>query len=155
MKFEKYLNEKFFNAFQHRGETKEIFVNPSKRELRELFRDAGNYVSVGFICDLIDDKIYFFLRALIIHQDAFDHIKPGVKLYKDSRYLTGQFQVYNGVIKDVDFESFRFFSDSQVIKEALDSDWSYFDKWIPNINKELHKFFSTWKKQNKKFLEAS
>lgn len=154
MKFENYLNEKFFNAFNYGGTTIEIFVNPTKREMREVFKGASEWVSVGFICDLIDDKVYFFLRDTIIHQNAFDHIKPGKKLYKDSRWLTGEFQVYNGVIDDINFNSMEYFSDPQTIKEMLDSDWSYFDKWLPNLNKTIHDEFRTWKNKNKGFLAA-
>jgi hypothetical protein len=155
MKFETYLNEKFFNAFKHRGLTKEIFVNPSKKEMRELFSGTDNYVSIGFICDLIDDKIYYFLRANIIHQDAFNHIKTGIKLYQDARYLTGQFQMYNGRMNDVDFQSMSAFSNMYVTREVLHSDWSFFDKWIPDIDGELHQYFRSWKKNNKSFYEAA
>jgi hypothetical protein len=153
MKFENYLNEKFFNAFKEGSKTKEIFVNPSKKELREMFRAGSNYVSIGFICDLIDDKIYYFLRAGIIHQSAFDHIKPGKRLYKDSRWLTGEFQLRDGKMRDVNFSSFKAFSDFDVIKEALHSDWSFFDKWIPDIDGELHNFFKNWKNQNRSWSE--
>jgi hypothetical protein len=147
------LLEKYFDAFQYMGDTKEIFVNPSKRELRELFTGTSDYVSIGFICDLMDDKIYYFLRKGIIHQDAFNHIKPGKKLYKDSRWLTGEFQLYQGKMQDVNFKSFKSFSDKQVIKEALYSDWSFFDKWIPNIDKELHEYFKGWKKSYKPLMD--
>lgn len=155
MKFENYLNEKFFNAFNMHGQTHEIFVNPNKREMKEVFKLADRYKSVGFICDLIDDKIYFFVRDNIIHQQAFDHIKPGKKLYKDSRWLTGEFQVQGNNVDDVNFGSMEYFSDPQVIKEVLDSDWSYFNKWIPDIDGEIQHFFSSWKRMNKKFLAAN
>jgi len=146
MRFEKYINEKFFDSFMYqRIHMVDIFVNPSKRELRELynsFRDQS-YGSVGFICDLMDDKIYFFSRKHIIHQDAWNHInKGGPKLYHDSRYLTGELTLGSkGKVQGMNFDSFSGFSTTDVKREALDSDWSYFDKWIPNINDELHKFF--------------
>lgn len=145
MRLKTYLNEKFFDAFQYFGSTVEIFVNPSKRELRDLYASfkGSSYGSIGFICDLIDDKIYFFSRKMIIHQDAFNHIKPsGPKLYKDSRYLTGELVLGSGgKVQSLNFNSFKQFSDDQVKMEALDSDWSYFDKWIPNINDELRQYF--------------
>ena len=136
----------------------EIFVNPSKRELREMytiFKDAG-FGSIGFICDNIDDKIYFFSREHVIHQDAFNKIKPsGPKLYRDSRYLTGEFMLSNGKVRTMNFSSFKSFADDRVISEILSSDWSYFDKWIPDIDGELHQFFVNWKRVNKNLMGES
>ena len=147
MRLQKYLTEKFFDAFKYGSRNIDIWVNPSKKELRDLYMETkdNSWGSIGFICDITNDKIYFFSRKHIIHQDAFNHIdKSNRRLYKDSTFLTGEMEMGNGKVNNINFNSFKSFSNTEVIKEMLDLDWSFFDKWIPNLNEKLKHYFKNY-----------
>lgn len=137
MRLQSYLKEAYYSGFIKRSHMIDIFVNPTLKELRELYASSDEYGSIGFICDMKEQNIYFFSRENIIHQEAFDHIKSGTKLYKNPNYLAGEFKTKNNKPIGLNFNMFDKMTDDT---KAYKMDWSYFNKWIPNLNDEYKKF---------------
>ena len=147
------LVEKYTSSLKNWGHMTDIFVNPSRKEFNEVAKSAGEYGSVGFIADNTNNKIYVFQRSTIIHEQAWDEVKTDKrKLYTDSTVLTGELLTTGPRTKPkLNFNSFENFAKRQTIIEMMTTDWSYFDRWIPNLNKEIEKAFGSYKNMVKKY----
>ena len=127
------LLEKFLTAWDVKGHYEEVFVNPSAGEMRELMRASND--SVGVIMDRKNKKIYAFNRDRQIHQHVWKKIGDSRKLYKTDEILTAEWSMYS---KSWLYSSQAMFTDDiQILRTIIRADWSYFKKWLPNIEKDV------------------
>lgn len=71
MKFERYLNEKFFSGFKQYGDEVEVFINPSSKEIKEI-KDASSRGTIRFFANMKEKKVYMWNGDNAIHQDVVD-----------------------------------------------------------------------------------
>ena len=84
MKFQQYLNEKFYNATKIWGHDVEIFVNPSKRELRDIQEKSP--IGYRYIVDFDNKKIYYW-HSEVIHIDILQDFPRMVPQFNHGNYL--------------------------------------------------------------------
>jgi hypothetical protein len=129
------LLETYLTGYKVRGHMVEIFVNPSKSEMREVMRDAET--SVGVIMDRKNNKLYAFSRDRQIHQQVWRKIKgsDSRKLYQSDELLTAEWSLYE---KDWLYGSQGLFTDDiDILRSIIRADWSFFKKWIPTIELDV------------------
>jgi len=85
MRFLKYLNEKFFERMKNKytGGSFEIFVNPTKSEMKSIKADY-----LRFMADSSNKKLYVWDGDASIHIDVwnrYEKIKKGRDFFKVSR----------------------------------------------------------------------
>jgi len=72
MKFERYLHEQYYDALQIGSHTFEIFINPSKKEIKEVSNYSGR--GYRFIIDFKQKKFYVW-ADVIFHEVVMDFMK--------------------------------------------------------------------------------
>jgi hypothetical protein len=76
------LVEKYLNGMNHNGHTFDIFINPSKKEIKEL-NDEGAHMGWRFIADMDNKNLYAFSGNLI-HEWIIKEFQN--KYFKDLNY---------------------------------------------------------------------
>jgi len=127
------LLEKFLTAWDLKGHYEEVFVNPTASEMRELMRASND--SVGVILDRKNKKLYAFNRDRQIHSQVWKKIGDNRKLYNTDELLTSEWSMYS---KSWNYSSQSMFTDDiEILRTIIRADWSFFKKWIPNIEKDV------------------
>ena len=147
MRFEKYLNEKYMTAVKYAGDTYEVFVNPSKKELRELDSIRG-------LIDTKTKKLYVW-SAHINHHNMVNNNKmiqrdTGLtdfrKYWKEGDQLDHIFTFdTEGELDYVNSDNIDYIAREVTTEKALDdmntlydADWSFMKKYTnPNMIKKL------------------
>lgn len=142
---EKYLNT--YKDYQIPGVTdvytlSDVFVNPSRKDIYDARFDYATEMhddSVRFIADEKKKRVFVWGAYNGLHQDIWNHIKKDIsdsrKLYEADDLLMG---VYDVKKRKVTFESRRFFT-PKAYETIQQKDWSFADKWIPNLSMEWEK----------------
>lgn len=132
------LVEKYLDTIKnYAGNEIDIFVNPTKRDMREI-KDSYGY---RFIIDFYDKKIYMWSAMGAIHADivkglGLDRKKMTNGGYKD-RYFTGTVDwLIPRIMSDI-FEHGNYDSKHDDIQSMLNQDIKWLDKYIDT--KELVK----------------
>src|SRR5210317_386283 len=91
------LCEKFLDAKLKGGTTVEIFVNPSKRDIKYARDAEGAYSkNIRFIADGNKKKLYIWNAALYLHEPMLrwlkenGHVQNNVRLYNDPDVVSGE-----------------------------------------------------------------
>jgi len=127
------LVEKFLTAYNLKSHYEEVFVNPSKSEMRELMRASDT--TVGVIMDRENNKLYAFNRDRQIHSQVWKKIGDSRKLYNTDEILTAEWDVKG---KRWNYSSQGIFTDDiDILRSIIRGDWSFFKKWIPTIEKDV------------------
>lgn len=127
------LLEKFLTAYDWKGHYEEVFINPSKAEMRELMRASDT--TVGVIMDRKANKIYAFNRDRQIHSQVWKKIGDNRKLYKTDEILTAEWDIRNN---KWNYSSQGLFTDDlDILRAVIRADWSFFKKWIPTVDKDV------------------
>jgi hypothetical protein len=133
MRLQSYLNEKFFDAMKHNGDIFEIFVNPSKKELKEVIAFSGH--GYRFFIDF-KKKNFYAWSDVLFHEPAMGKIKEldssiptfhayWYKFKGSGDYFTGSStgrEVYSDYIQTVE--------DMQTGQQYLDHDWSFLKRYL-------------------------
>lgn len=89
--------EKFLDAFRRGSKTVEIFVNPSKRDMKNASEAEGSYSkNLRFIADGNTKKVYVWNAVLTLHSEMLQwlqsegHVARSVKLYNDPDVVSGE-----------------------------------------------------------------
>jgi hypothetical protein len=130
------LLEDYLMGYKVDGHILDVFVNPSKAEMREVMRSATT--SLGVIMDRKNNKLYAFNRDKQIHSQVWRKISGGDsrKLYKTDEILTAEFD--KRFKKEWNYSSQAMFTDDiETLRTIIRADWSFFKKWIPNIEKDV------------------
>ena len=134
----KQIVEKYLTGYNLKGHTEEVFVNPTKQEMRELIRASDS--SVGVIMDRKNNKIYAFSRDRQIHQQVWRRIHPTGderKLYDTEELLTAEWDIQG---ERWNYSSQGIFTDDIItLRGIIHADWSFFKKWIPSISSDVKK----------------
>jgi hypothetical protein len=123
MRLQRYLNEKYFGTvrtFTPPAGDYEIFVNPSKKEMREATDEDGGY---RYIIDFKRKKVWMW-NANAIHMDIFnvvDEIKPDDDL---ALLFTGDFDG-----KKYNSDTLNMY-DEKDAKALLNQDWKWVDRYL-------------------------
>jgi hypothetical protein len=68
MRLQKYINEKFYDAYRSRGRDMEIWENPNSKEMREM----TNSGTIRFFANMKTKKIYMWDGDRLTHKDVTD-----------------------------------------------------------------------------------
>lgn len=123
--------EKFLDATMRSGKTVEIFVQPSKRDMKNAQEAEGSYSkNLRFIADGNKKLVYVWNAALMLHADMLrwlqdeGHISRSVRLYNDPDVVSGewndrdQIELYYNVN----------WGPEEMGNQILDGDWSWVGK---------------------------
>lgn len=98
------LCEKFLDAMQKGGNTVEIFVQPSKRDIKYARDAEGAYSkNIRFIADGNTKKMYIWNAALELHAGMLrflqdnGHVGRSTKLYNDPDVISGEWNTSDKV----------------------------------------------------------
>lgn len=140
---EKYLNTYRWDLMPSVGilQDTDVFVNPSRKDFVDAMsnEDQGKQESVRFMADSDTMNVYIWGAYLGLHHDIWKHLhKDGLiktELYKSPNLMVG---VYNPKTKKVEMESKRLYV-PHVWQRIKDADWTWADKYIPNVSGALEK----------------
>lgn len=136
------LVEEFKTSFKHlRGETIEVFVNPTKKELDSI-RDKFSKKSASKYDKLIrwaannkTKKVYAW-KGIINHDSALRRInvvEHGESSFDSPHWLTG-------AILENKFESDKLMSTQIITSRMIKQSWKWAEKYLPGLNKFLDTF---------------
>ena len=112
------------------GNSFELFVNPSSRDLKELPKD------IRFLASTKTKKLYVWNMDSMVHKRVWNELRTrglenGVKEYDESSYIfPGSATNIGGKLK-LDIEDSSYYMD----KTRYKHDWSWLDKYIKNFSK--------------------
>jgi hypothetical protein len=119
MKLKDFLKEEWFKTVKNvDGDIFEIFVNPTKKELTDLYKDEISYVR--FLIDMKEEKVYVWDGDLL-HEDVSRKIKKPYKLGGVKGYIWGDGRIVKSKIKFSAFSGARIVSSDA--KEVSNTDW--------------------------------
>lgn len=131
---EKYLNTYSYDLVPGFPQSVEIFINPSKKELRET---SDNYAkSTRFIADNKKKVVYVFDGTKALHREMWEGIAKeqgdSRRIYKTEDLLVGVFQ--NN--RDVMFES-NYIYPLGIWERIYATDWKWADKYIKGLSSKV------------------
>lgn len=128
--------EKYLTAYknQYSGDILEVWVNPTKKELRDL---ADTY---RFIADSKNKKIYFADGWVGNHVPLWEAViketkQGGSRVPYKGHLMCGE--LYQS--KDIRLDSIDLYSYGDYLEWA-DLDWSWTKPWLRNIDKAVEKY---------------
>ena len=149
MRLQSYLNEKYVNSIKWYDYDVDVFVNPSRIDLRDLQKTSP--IGYRYIVDFDTKKIYYF-HSEIIHMDILGEIPNMVPNFNQMRYMTyvngGAFldRIFTGHgtwdSKDVESDTWQINGDFwtntkahgdvmyQPLKDMLNRDMKWLNKWL-------------------------
>jgi len=123
--------EKFIHGFSRGGKIVEVFVNPSKRDIKSARDAEGSYSkNLRFIADGNTKKVYAWNAALCLHADMLTElqnegfINKSTKLYHDPDVTSGE---WNSSDEIELYYNVRW-GPEEMGNVILDGDWSWVDK---------------------------
>lgn len=133
--------EKFIHGFTRSGNTVEVFVNPSSRDIKAARSAEGTYSkNLRFIADGNTKKIYAWNAALCLHSDMLSELKNNnfvsrsVQLYNDPDVTSGEWNSND----EVELYYNVNWGPAEMGNVILDGDWSWVDKTgFKNFQKKL------------------
>lgn len=138
MRLQYYLNDEYSGRFKGRwGDSTEIFVNPSKSEIR----DASKNGIVRFFAYNKTKKFYVWNPEVLHGEVVKDHIDisgwngnmeddyflKGLTLQGTAKIIGGKLQFYDSDVIDFHIGKTMEFSD---FLEMLQSKWKWVNKWM-------------------------
>jgi hypothetical protein len=125
------LCEKFLDAKMRGGKTVEIFVNPSKRDIKYARDAEGAYSkNIRFIADGNTKKMYIWNAALELHAGMLDflqqegHVARNVRLYNDPDVISGEWNTSD----QVELYYNANWGPEEMGNVIMDGDWSWINK---------------------------
>lgn len=125
------LCEKFLDAKMRGGKTVEIFVNPSKRDIKYARDAEGAYSkNIRFIADGNTKKMYIWNAALELHDGMLrflqesGHVSRSVKLYNDPDVISGEWNTSD----KVELYYNANWGPEEMGNVIMDGDWSWINK---------------------------
>ncbi len=125
------LCEKFLDAFIESGKTVEIFVNPSKRDIKSVQEAEGSSSkNVRFIADGNTKKIYTWNADLSLHGPMLywlqnnGYVSRSVKLYNDPDVVSGEWNSQDQIELYYNVN----WGPEEMGNIILDGDWGWVDK---------------------------
>lgn len=133
---EKYLDTIEYSLVPGLKTSVEVFVNPSSKERTDMLNDKDSYPS-GSLRFIADDKkkVVYAFASSTLHSDVWEKIGDGRSLYKEDSLLVGTLQKVGQVVK---YESNFLYWDNPW-NRLMKKDWSWADRYIPNLSKYLSK----------------
>jgi hypothetical protein len=135
MRLQRYLNEKYYNTIVLNKSTPalsgqfEVFVNPSKKELKEVTDEDG----YRFTIDFRTQKVYV-QGALSFHEDLFNSTPD---LPKHKHYWYGDFRLHTQIFTGnfargtmIDSDVLGRYKKQEII-DLLEQDWSWVKRFLP------------------------
>jgi hypothetical protein len=135
------LLEKYLDTIKHGSQMYDVFINPDKKELRELSKAGGS--GYRFIIDFDTKQIYVMSASSMIHYDMFSVIKDIKKITTwekyhreaSSRLFTGDcdendFKNINSDTFILSFRGMRKEDRLKNLKELRSKDFSWLSKWM-------------------------
>jgi len=137
MRFQKYINEKYLNTVHQKfmNIDAEVFINPSRKELRELIDDTGGY---RFILDFKNKNMYAFTMDMF-HETFFkreDFWMTWNQFWTNGKNID---KVFTGAVDGINnrvesdmmirfgMESYKY---KKELQKLLDQNWS----WVKHID---------------------
>lgn len=105
----------------------EIFVNPTREELKDLTKDS-KYKMVRFIIDTSKKKLYVFDAHLLHHYAARE---INIPLKYEERYIPGMGKYHNGKI--IFHKKFHSAEEEQAIKEIKEKNPKWYRKYFTEL----------------------
>lgn len=137
------LCEKFLDATQRGGNTVEIFVNPSKRDIGYARKAEGAYSgNIRFIADGDNKKMYIWNAALMLHADMLrflqdsGHVGRNVRLYNDPDVISGEWNTSD----QVELYYNANWGPEEMGNVIMDGDWSWVAKKASGLKTFEHEF---------------
>ena len=125
------LCEKFLDAKLRGGKTVEIFVNPSKRDIKYARDAEGAYSkNIRFIADGNTKKMYIWNAALELHDGMLrflkenGHVSSSVRLYNDPDVMSGEWNTRD----EVELYYNANWGPEEMGNVLMDGDWSWINK---------------------------
>jgi hypothetical protein len=91
MKFKEYLTEEYLT----RDRSFEIFKNPNRKEIQDLFRKNEN--NIRFLIDEKDKKTWYIFSYRLLHKYALEHMGKE-KVIPDGLYRSGEIALHGNKI---------------------------------------------------------
>jgi len=123
-RLKQYIKEEFFLGFKYGGEYIEVFVNPSKKELKRI-------PEIRFIADNKKKKVYAWDSEFAIHTDVWDKIGDSRDIYDSDTLLSGLAKKVGGKWKMTESDTYEF--GGNLINGG---DFKWCDKYI-EVSKKL------------------
>jgi len=123
------LVEKYVTAYKKWDDTIEIFVNPTKREIKDTMGD--NRGQLRFIADSKNKKVYIFPRSSMHATTWNEHISKAIG---DKRRMYADETLFGGALENNSVENWGF-QDGLYQPEIL-------AEWV--LHPEIWKFAQKW-----------
>lgn len=124
--------EEWIAAFNQYGHYIEVFANPSSKDLKDI-----GTKNVRWIADLKKKKVYMWNALGAMHGDAWVKIKKEIK---DDRSLYRSGDLLTGVTEAGKSRTDSMKGVSPVNRKKLkDADWSFAERYIPDIKSVVEK----------------
>lgn len=125
------LCEKFLDAKTRGGNTVEVFVNPSKRDIKYAQDAQGSYSkNIRFIADGNTKSMYIWNAALELHSEMLSwlqqqgHVSKSVRLYNDPDVLSGEWNSND----QVELYYNANWGPEEMGNILMDNDWTWINK---------------------------
>jgi len=123
------LVEKYVTAYKKWDNTIEVFVNPTKRELRDTVNSVGE---LRFIADSKNKKVYVFPRRSMHAETWNNHISKEIgdsrRMYADETLFGGAIE--GGKVVNWGFED-NLYNNNVLAEWILHPDvWKFAQKWF-------------------------
>lgn len=139
VKFGKYINEEYLTrATDSYGNSLEIFVNPSTKDLKDM---KGTFVR--FIANTKKKRVYVWDGSYLIHSSVWKELvnqgyEKRLSVYGPDHLLAGYARKRGGALY-VDHETFNC-ENTNFEKH----DWKWIDKYVKDFTKEMIKWRSEY-----------
>ncbi|HUS50736.1 MAG TPA: hypothetical protein VMZ91_11270 [Candidatus Paceibacterota bacterium] len=141
------LQEEWADSIKMANETRDIFVNPTDKEIKEIM---GGGIDFRFIADSETKKFYVF-SGYLLHNKAAESL--GLANFytneEQTRIIAGI--AYKGDVNKYELDgSYNFYTlSSKARKEMTKKDWSWTNKWV-----NLNELFSNKKNIKEEWLDT-
>ncbi len=128
-----YLVEKYLNSISGYDDDYEVFVNPSKRDIRDIMDKSG--YGYRFLINFRDKKFYAF-SANTYHQVFFDYLSKQERLPEWTPYWQmgkGNDYLFSGHTDSggrVDTDYFMQKRTEENLTKLLNQDWTWAKKYV-------------------------
>lgn len=113
--------EKYLTGFKQYGHIVDVYVNPTKKELKEIGEKTR------WIADAKSKKLYVWSAMGAVHGDTWAKLRKEMNdprhLYKSDELLTGVWEGTFARMYAIDYMA------PSVRKRIKDQDWSFVSKW--------------------------
>ena len=140
MRLENYLNEKYWKMISAFGNSAEVFVNPSWKELMEVSNRGTE--EIRFSAHHNKKKIYAWNADLLLHDDVEKRTSEP-EMLENEDLLAGIAEKEGQIFKVTISDQLEFLLDDDqydFVEKILSKDWSWIKKYKIDPTKLINKY---------------